>query len=128
MPSRAAILVAEDDTELRTVLCEQLERAGFKAYGVSDGIEALMQMEDAQWQAILTDYRMPHVDGMSLLGVVTACWPQTPVVMISADSSGRKAALKRGAFAWVQKPYDLESLLETMQQAVRRDPRIESTS
>lgn len=114
------VLVVEDDEDLRKVLCEQLARADYTVQGVCDGIEAMMELEDKQWEVVLTDYRMPRLNGLDLLVVVTVCWPDTSVVMISGEPPDTaKRALKQGAFAWVRKPYDPAHLLGTVQEAVQ---------
>jgi DNA-binding NtrC family response regulator len=119
--SRPKVLVVEDNEDLRNVLCEQLARAAYKVHGVCDGIEALMELEDKQWDVVLTDCKMPRMNGLDLLGVITACWPDTPVVMTSGEPPEQaKLALKHGAFAWVHKPYDLTHLLQTVHAAVER--------
>lgn len=114
------VLVVEDDEDLRTVVCEQLTRAAYTVRGVRDGIEAVMELEDRQWEVVLTDSSMPRLNGLDLLGIVTACWPDTTVVMLSGEPPDTaKLALKQGAFAWVCKPYDPAHLLSTVQEAVQ---------
>lgn len=86
-----------------------------------DGIEAMMELEDKQWEVVLTDYRMPRLNGLGLLVVVTVCWPDTSVVMISGEPPDMaKRALKQGAFAWVRKPYDPAHLIQTVRAAIQR--------
>ena len=120
MKSRPRVLVVEDDEDLRKVLGEQLVHAAYTVHGVRDGIEALMELEDRPWDVVLTDYKMPRLNGFDLLGVITACWPDTPVIMLSGEPPDTaKLALKQGAFAWVCKPYDLAHLLSTVQEAVQ---------
>ncbi len=112
--------MVEDDEDFRKILCEQLVRADYTVQGVCDGIAALMELEDKPWDVVLTDCKMPRLNGFDLLGVVTACWPDTPVVMLSGEPPDTaKRALKYGAFAWVCKPFDLAHLLSTVQEAVQ---------
>lgn len=115
------VLVVEDDEDLRTVVCEQLTRAAYTVRGVRDGIEAVMELEDRQWEVVLTDSSMPRLNGLNLLGIVAVRWPDTTVVMISGEPPDiAKFALKQGAFAWINKPYDPGLLLHTVQEAVQR--------
>jgi DNA-binding response OmpR family regulator len=117
--SRPWVLVVEDDEDLRKVLCEQLASAAYKVQAVCDGIEALMELEDRPWDVVLTDCKMPRLNGLDLLRVITACWPGIPVVMLSGEPSDTaKLVLKQGAFAWVRKPYDPAHLLQTVRAAV----------
>jgi len=114
------VLVVEDNEDLRKLLCEQLAQADYEVQGVCDGIEAMVELEEKQWEVVLTDYRMPRLNGLDLLVVVTVCWPNTSVVMISGEPPDTaKRALRQGAFAWVRKPYDPAHLLSTVQDAVQ---------
>jgi len=127
--SRPRVLVVEDNEGLRTVLCEQLACAAYTVQGVRDGIEAVMELEDRRWDVVLTDCSMPRMNGLDLLGIITACWPDTPVVMTSGESPEQaKLALKHGAFAWIHKPYDLTHLLQTVRAAVQQTLELRAQS
>jgi DNA-binding response OmpR family regulator len=115
------VLIVEDDNELRNVLCEQLERADYRVVAVADGLVAARELEDGPWAVLLTDFRVPRLNGLDLLGLVSACWSDTSVVLLSAEGGDTaKLALKRGAFAWITKPYELDHLLRTVKAAAER--------
>ena len=92
------ILVADDEESLRTVLGMLLRRQGYRVTTVEDGMEALEALESASYAALLTDLRMPGLDGLGLLRRVTARWPTMPVIILTAHGTVDTAveALKQG--------------------------------
>jgi DNA-binding NtrC family response regulator len=121
MPDRAdRILVADDEANLRKVLGALLRREGYLVEGVADGAEALERLERETFSAVISDLRMPGVDGMALLKQVQARWPETPVIIITAHGTVDTAveALKAGAFDFITKPYDQAELTKVVAKAV----------
>lgn len=119
MISCPRVLVVADNDDTRIALCGQLARAAYTVYGVCDGIEALMELVERPWDVVLTDCRMPRLNGLDLLRIITLCWPDTSVVMVSGEPSDTaRLALKHGAFAWIGKPFDLAHLLQKVRAAV----------
>ncbi len=99
-----SVLVVDDDHDLRYILSVRLVSAGYMVYGAANGLEALEQMEKYSVDVVLTDYRMPKMDGFEFLSLCRMKWPGTPVVVFSAEQDDlAHEALERGAFAWVRK-------------------------
>jgi CheY-like chemotaxis protein len=99
----------------------RLISAGYSVYGAANGLEALEQMEKHSIDVVLTDYRMPKMDGFELLSVCRVKWPGVPVVFLSGDHDNlAQEAVNRGAFAWVRKGSDFSILLELLATAVHR--------
>ncbi|MBX3246606.1 MAG: sigma-54-dependent Fis family transcriptional regulator [Myxococcales bacterium] len=127
------ILVADDEPNLRRVLAAQLARDGYEVHAVADGAEALEALEEHHVDVVITDLRMPKVDGMQLLAHVATHHPDVPVIMITAHGTVDTAveALKLGAFDYVTKPFDREELKHAVDKAARtrelsqRDARVE---
>src|SRR5690606_12654981 len=71
LPERIQILVADDEPNLRRVLVAQLRRDGYDAIPAEDGAEAIALLEEHHVDLVITDLKMPHVDGMALLQQVT---------------------------------------------------------
>src|SRR5688500_17478126 len=109
----ASILVVEDDDAMRALLSEELSDAGFAveaAGGASSGLELA---RTNRFDLIITDLRMPEMDGFDLIRGVTAL-PEAPhVVMITAFGSIETAirAVKLGAYDYITKPFEIEELL-----------------
>jgi CheY-like chemotaxis protein len=115
------VLVVDDDHDLRYILSVRLVSAGYLVYGAADGLEALVQMEKYSVDVVLTDYRMPKMDGFEFLSLCRMKWPGTPVVVFSAEQDDlAHEAVERGAFAWVRKGSEYTMLLEILAAAVQQ--------
>src|SRR3990170_3710587 len=106
MAARARILVADDEPNLRRVLGAILQREGHEVVQAADGAEALDRMDDSI-DVIITDLKMPRVDGMEVLRQAGSRLPSVPVIMITAFGSVNNAveAVKLGAFDYIEKPF-----------------------
>ena len=116
-----SVLVVDDDHDLRYILSVRLVSAGYMVYGAADGLEALVQMEKYSVDVVVTDYRMPKMDGFEFLLLCRMKWPGTPVVVFSAEQDDlAHEAVERGAFAWVRKGSEYTMLLEILAAAVQQ--------
>jgi DNA-binding NtrC family response regulator len=108
LPEREQILVVDDEPNLRRVLSAQLVRDGYDVHTAEDGEQALGILGEHHVDHVITDLRMPKVDGMELLRRALAMDPELPVVMITAHGTVDNAveALKTGAFDYITKPFD----------------------
>lgn len=117
--SAPRILVVEDDASLRLTLVANLELEGLEVVEARDAEEALRRLEDVRVDLMLTDIRMPGMDGVELFRHVKRTRPGLPVVLMSAFVGERvDDALAEGAFTVLPKPYDVNHLLETVLRAV----------
>ena len=109
---KRTVLIADDEANLRKVLAAMLRREGYEVLTAADGAEALDLMGKTRVDVVLTDLRMPRIDGMELLRRVLAEYRGTPVVMLTAHGTVDTAvtAMKLGAFDYLSKPYDQEEL------------------
>ncbi|HJS67495.1 MAG TPA: response regulator [Nitrospiraceae bacterium] len=115
------VLVVDDDYDIRYILSLRLVSAGYMVYAAANGLEALEQMKKHPIDVVLTDYRMPKMDGFEFLSVCHVRWPGTPVVFLSGDHDNlAQEAVNRGAFAWVRKGSDFSILLELIAAAVQK--------
>lgn len=105
--SRAArILVVEDEDGVRSFLVDALADAGHRVSEATDGAAALALLAGASFHLVLTDLRMPRLDGMTLLREVRREHPDTEIIVLTAHGSVSSAveAMREGAFDYVQKP------------------------
>ena len=112
------VLVVDDDPGVRYTLREILASEGLLVDEAADGAEALAKLEGHP--LVLTDLRMPGMDGMELLRRLAARSPAPRVVLITAHGSERQAvdAMKAGAYDYFRKPFETEELLAVVRRAV----------
>lgn len=119
---RARILVVEDERNMQAVLKLLFEGQGFEACCVSDGIEALAALDaDSNYCAVVSDFKMDHMDGMGLLKAMRERGIGVPFVLITAYGTVEKAveAMKLGAVDVVTKPFAKEVLLDVVSRCAR---------
>lgn len=114
------ILIVDGDERSRHLLSCLLESKGYNVHTAGDGLEALSEMKKRRFDAVITDDRLPKLNGLELLALSRVAWPETPVIIVSGDLSALgPQAVERGAVAWVQKPYEAGTLLELLASAVK---------
>src|SRR5690606_30351072 len=120
IPGKKQILVADDEPNLRRVLGAQLTRDGHEVHLVEDGLAALKCLTENHIDLVITDLKMPGLDGMGLLRKALEMDANLPVVMITAHGTVDNAveALKTGAFDYVTKPFDQEELRTIVKKAL----------
>jgi DNA-binding NtrC family response regulator len=106
------ILVAEDEEIMRITVLDHLRSHGWQADEAESGTQALELIKQNSYQLLLSDIRMPGMDGEALLAEVKKLAPHTEVVMMTAHGSTDTAVncLKNGAADYIQKPFDLDDL------------------
>jgi len=107
------ILLAEDDEIMRETLYDGLTKKGWQVDGASDGKKALSLVEQNYYNLVLTDIRMPGLDGIVLLDKILRLSPDTDVIMMTAYGSVESAVdcLKKGASDYILKPFDIDDLI-----------------
>ena len=113
------VLVADDELNMRRVLEAMLRREGYDVVTAANGAEALSGMS-AGVHTVITDLKMPVLDGMALLKKLSAEYPDVPVVMITAHGSVENAveAVKLGAFDYLEKPFEQEQIRQVVAKAI----------
>jgi DNA-binding NtrC family response regulator len=122
MKKKHRVLIADDEQNIRRVLEAILKRAGFLPTSVGDGEAALAALRegDEPFAALVTDLKMPKLDGMELLRRVKEEREELPVVMITAHGSVNSAveAVKLGAFDYIEKPFEDRAIRAVVRKAV----------
>jgi two-component system, NtrC family, response regulator AtoC len=121
LPEHKQILVVDDEPNLRRVLSAQLERDGYDVHTAEDGEQALSILKEHHIDLVITDLRMPRIDGMELLRRAQKIDAELPVVMITAHGTVDNAveALKSGAFDYLTKPFDQVEVRTIVAKALR---------
>jgi DNA-binding NtrC family response regulator len=124
------VLVAEDDAAMRALLARMLRRAGFDVIEASNGYEALDCLacgliREPSIDLVISDVRMPGYDGLNILASLRQAHPPVPVILITAfgSTAAHAAAARLGAFAMVDKPFEVDDLMILVRSAVRSAPR-----
>lgn len=114
------VLVAEDERAARSSLTALLQSVGFKVLPAEDGETALSLLLHEEPEAALLDIRMPGIDGLEVLRRSREGGSDTAVIIMTAhgDSSAAIEAMKLGAFDYVTKPIDFDSLLPQLRRAI----------
>jgi two-component system, NtrC family, nitrogen regulation response regulator NtrX len=117
-----AILVVDDDKEIRAWLKTTLEYRHYEVHGVENGPTALAALETAPSDLVLLDIKMPGMDGLTVLQKIKEKHPELPVVMISGHGTIETAveATKHGAYDFLQKPLDLGKLMIVVRNALEQ--------
>ncbi|MBX3184163.1 MAG: sigma-54-dependent Fis family transcriptional regulator [Polyangiaceae bacterium] len=121
LEEKKQILVVDDEPNLRRVLAAQLARDGYEVLVAEDGEEGLATLADHHIDLVITDLRMPKVDGMELLRSALELEPELPIVMMTAHGTVDNAveALKTGAFDYITKPFDQAEVRAVVSKALR---------
>lgn len=120
--STPTVWIVEDDNSIRWVLDKALHKAGLQVSLYTDGDTAWQALQHAQPDAILSDIRMPGIDGIRLLKKIRAAFPALPVIIMTAhaDLDSAVSAYHSGAFEYLPKPFDLNEAVAQVQRACRQ--------
>src|SRR5882672_3741837 len=121
LPERKQVLIVDDEPNLRKILSAQLSRDGYDVLTAEDGEEGLQLLREHHIDLVVTDLKMPKVDGMTLLREALREDPELPIVMITAHGTVDTAveALKLGAFDYLTKPFDKDEVRQIVGKALR---------
>jgi cyclic di-GMP phosphodiesterase len=119
-PNAVKCLVVDDEPRLRRVLVRLLEGEGFTCAEAGSGTEALEMMQHDPVPLVISDLRMPQMDGVTLLREVIAKWPDTAVIVVTAvaEVESAVACLQLGALDYVAKPFHLDEVRARVMQAL----------
>ncbi len=125
----AKVLVVDDEQVIRNTLKEILEHENYEVDVAVDGMEAMKMLLDKEYNVVLSDIKMPKMDGMELLETIQEKGIDTSVIMLSAHGNIEIAvdATKKGAYDFLEKPPDLNRLLLTVRNAMDRTDLVTQT-
>jgi len=123
------ILIIDDEKSIRNTLKEILSYEGYEVSEAADGMEGIKLAEKDKFDIILSDIKMPKMDGIEVLEKLQELTPETPVVMISGHGNIETAveAIRKGAFDYISKPLDLNRMLVTIRNAMDRSTLVKET-
>ena len=103
-----SILIVDDEKKMRHILQLMLEREGFKTEQAENGKVALGMLQKKEFGVVITDMKMPEMDGLSLLEEAKKINPDLPIVVITAHGTIESAveAMQKGAIDFITKPFE----------------------
>ena len=122
------VWIVDDDSSLRWVLEKAMRQEGMQTDCFERAELLLDALADAEPDVLLTDVRMPGMDGLALLERLTSRHPDLPVIVMTAhsDLDNAVAAYRGGAFEYLPKPFDLDEAVELVRKAARRNGALEA--
>jgi two-component system cell cycle response regulator len=118
---REHILIVDDNSEVREVLQEMITSLGYACFAAVDGVDALEKMTHDVFDIVITDVRMPRMDGIELIKQIVIDYPGVDIVAITGYSSQYKYTdlIDLGAADFISKPFDVEILEARINRIIR---------
>jgi DNA-binding NtrC family response regulator len=115
------ILVVDDEPKLCDLLASALSQNDIQVFTASNGLHALKVLEQEDIDLVISDWRMPGMDGPQLLAEIKVRFPQLPVIVMTAYSTVKNAvqSMRNGAFDYIAKPFDIDELDITVSKALQ---------
>ena len=122
----AKILIAEDEVAVRTFICRALKLRGYETIGVADGGAAIVELENNQYDLLLTDIIMPVMDGISLALKVTAEYPAMPILMMTGFVHEKQRAHNMGSLIHnvISKAFSLDEICHAVDDVLTAKAKI----
>lgn len=117
------ILIVDDSESIREVLAYSISNAGYQTLVASDGMDALKYFDGRTIDLLLTDYHMPHLNGLELIKRVRQIddYRFLPILVLTTENQSEmiREARDSGATGWLMKPFNTEKLLQTLRKVIR---------
>src|SRR5688572_10979708 len=119
---QAHLLFVNDEPALRALMAERLTERGFEVEQADSGERALQLLEQFAFDVVVTDLRMPGIDGTQVIGAALERYPGIVAIVITGYGTVRDAveAIKRGAADFVAKPFQFDELMHVLQKALEQ--------
>lgn len=116
------VLLVDDEEEFIKALAERLNMRDVGSDLAFDGEQALQIVKDQEPDVMVLDLKMPGIDGMEVLRRVRKAYPQVQVIILTGHGTEKdeEEAKRLGAFAYLQKPVNLDQLIQTMRKAYKK--------
>ncbi|MBC8384418.1 MAG: response regulator [Candidatus Cloacimonetes bacterium] len=117
----SSILVVEDNIDMQFLLVNLLKKEGFEITTVSNGLEALNNIENIDPSLVLLDIRLPGMNGLEVLEKIRKLNRNIPIIMVTAYANIKDASrsIRLGAKAYITKPFDYIDLIKTIKRELK---------
>jgi len=114
------ILIVDDDPIFLMLLHRTLIDEGYRVTKIQKSQSAISAVENRTFDVVVTDLMMPNIDGIELMERILGIYPELPVIVITGSGNIEKAAeaLKKGAFDFVSKPFELKKICTSIKRAL----------
>jgi DNA-binding NtrC family response regulator len=118
------VLVIDDDPDMRRLLKDFLELDGLRVVEAADGGHAIFLVESEPIHVVILDKEMPGMNGLDVLSLLQERWPSIPIIFVTAFGGPDVAeeSRRRGARYYVEKPFRVGRILETVQAVIQGGP------
>lgn len=118
--SKGKILVVDDEDIVRTSCSRTLSPEGYEIRLAKNGAEGLMMASEERFDLVLTDLKMPDMDGIEVLRIIKEKWPETAVIIVTGYQTVDTAvkAIKLGAYDYIEKPFTPDALISAVAEAL----------
>lgn len=116
-PNKGRVLVVDDDDDCCAALRILLQREGFDVDVATSGAAALAQIASRPPEVVLSDIRMPGMDGFALLRAARLK-SECPVILMSGDGKNEAEVMRAGAFGYIGKPLEIDVVVRALEDAV----------
>src|SRR5215813_1123357 len=116
------VLLVEDEAALRQAVAEQLSDRGYQVEQADSGEAAVARLADFAFDIIITDLRLPGIDGSAVLEAAVERYPDIVAIVVTGYGTVKDAveAIKRGAWDFVSKPFQIDELLHALDAALEQ--------
>ena len=118
--SKGKILVVDDEDIVRTSCSRTLSPEGYEVKLAKNGSEGLKMAREDKFDLVLTDLKMPDMDGIEVLRIIKEQWPETEVIIVTGYQTVDTAvkAIKLGAYDYIEKPFTPDALISAVTEAL----------
>ena len=118
--SKGSILIIDDEDIVRISCKRTLMPEGFKVKTAQNGVEGLKMIEEEKFDIVLTDLKMPDIDGIEVLRLIKQRWAETVVIIITGYQTVNSAvkAIKLGAYDYIEKPFTPDGIVSVVYRAL----------
>ena len=118
--SKSSVLLVDDDPDIVLVLTDWLDERGYEIVSVGSGIEAIAFARATRFSAVILDFGLPDMSGLTVLQALRQLNAYLPVIVLTAVSTEetKRKCLEAGAYAYITKPYDTHALGATLARAI----------
>jgi DNA-binding NtrC family response regulator len=123
--NKPRVLFVDDEKGLVSAVVTRLKMRDIEAYGVTSSLDALRKLEDEKFDVVVLDVRMPDIGGLDVLRRFRDKYPNLQVVLMSGHGSieNKEEGERLGAFAYLQKPVEIEDLVDVIHRAASASGR-----